>query len=159
MEFQTQMRLALYQPDIPQNTGTILRLAACLGVPVDVIGPTGFDISERSLRRAGLDYLEHVDLTRHMSFAAFQTGRLAAKPVARLVLLSSHAETRHIDFAFLPNDILMLGRESAGVPEEVHAAVDARIRIPMAAGLRSLNIAVAAAVVIGEALRQNGGFR
>ena len=152
------MRLALYQPDIPQNTGTILRLAACLAVPVDVIGPTGFDMSGRSLKRAGLDYLDHVDLTRHMSFSAFEAARHASKPVPRLVLLTSHGAGRHIDFAFKATDILLLGRESAGVPGDVHASVDARIRIPMAEGLRSLNIAVAAALVLGEALRQTDGF-
>lgn len=147
------MRLALYQPDIPQNTGTILRLAACLGVDVDVIGPTGFDMTDRCLRRAGLDYLDHVAITRHETFEQFQV----AKP-GRLILLSSHAETPHHEFAFLASDTLMLGRESAGVPDVVHAVADARIRIPMQPGLRSLNIAVAAALVLGEALRQTGGF-
>lgn len=152
------MRLALYQPDIAANTGTILRLAACLGVPVDVIGPTGFDMSDRALKRAGLDYLAHVDLTRHISFSAFDETRRAAAPPARLILLTSHAAVPHLDFAFRPGDILMLGRESAGVPDAVHMAVDARIRIPMQPGLRSLNIAVASAIALGEALRQTGGF-
>jgi tRNA (cytidine/uridine-2'-O-)-methyltransferase len=152
------MRLALYQPDIPQNTGTILRLAACLSVPVDVIGPTGFDMSDRSLKRAGLDYLAHVDLTRHSSFEAFETARHQHTPLARLVLLTSHGSTAHVDFGFQSGDILMLGRESAGVPPAVHAVSDARIRIPLAPGLRSLNIAVAAALVLGEALRQTNGF-
>ena len=152
------MRLALYQPDIPQNTGTILRLAACLAVPVDIIGPTGFDMSDRSLKRAGLDYLDHVDLTRHVSFADFEAARRAAAPVPRLVLLTSHGAARHIDFAFKATDILLLGRESAGVPEAVHQCAGARVRIPMTAGLRSLNIAVAAALVLGEALRQTDGF-
>ena len=150
------MRLALYQPDIPQNTGTILRLAACLGVPVDVIGPTGFDMTDRALRRAGLDYLDHVDLTRHESFETFLTGEATSK--RRIVLLSSHAETAHVDFAFKAGDILLLGRESAGVPETVHVRAAARVKIPMRAGLRSLNIAVAAAIVLGEALRQTGGY-
>ena len=152
------MRLALYQPDIPQNTGTILRLAACLAVPVDVIGPAGFDMSDRNLRRAGLDYLDHADLTRHVSFEAFEAARLRLSPVPRLVLLTTHGATRHIDFAFRSDDILMLGRESAGVPLTVHAGADARLRIPIAPGLRSLNIAVAAAMVLGEALRQTGGY-
>lgn len=152
------MRLALYQPDIPQNTGTILRLAACLGVPVEVIAPAGFDMSDRSLRRAGLDYLEHVTLTRHASWDAFLLARESAARPQRLVLLTSHAETAHIDFRFQPEDILLLGRESAGVPETVHGAVDARIKIPLQPGLRSLNIAVAAAIVLGEALRQTDGF-
>ncbi len=147
------MRIALYQPDIPQNTGTILRLAACLGVPVDIIGPAGFDMTDRSLRRAGLDYLDHVAISRHETFDAFQRAQLG-----RLVLLSSHADSTFLDFEFREDDTLLLGRESAGVPDTVHEAADARIRIPMQAGLRSLNIAVAAAMVIGEALRQTGGF-
>ncbi len=150
------MRLALYQPDIPQNTGTILRLAACLGVAVDVIGPTGFDMSDRSLRRAGLDYLEHVDLSRYESFDSFQATR--SPETGRLVLLTAHATTLHCDFIFHAADTLLLGRESAGVPDAVHATVNARIRVPMQPGLRSLNIAVAAALVLGEALRQTGGF-
>ena len=147
------MRIALYQPDIPQNTGTILRTAACLAVPVDVILPAGFDISDRSLRRAGLDYLAHVDLTRHASWEAFATWRAAAS-APRLVLLTTKAATRYTDFAFRADDILLLGRESAGVPAAVHAAADARVLVPMQPGLRSLNVAVAAAMVLGEALRQ-----
>ncbi|HPG89038.1 MAG TPA: tRNA (cytidine(34)-2'-O)-methyltransferase [Hyphomicrobium sp.] len=147
------MRLALYQPDIPQNTGTILRLAACLGVPVDVIGPTGFEMTDRSLRRAGLDYLDHVSILRHETFEDFEAAR-----AGRLILLTSHAVNFHHEFAFCENDTLLLGRESAGVPDTVHARADARIRIPMQPGLRSLNIAVAAALVLGEALRQTGGF-
>ncbi len=150
------MRLALYQPDIAQNTGTILRMGACLGVPVDVIGPTGFDMTDRSLRRAGLDYLEHVDLTRHESFAAFESAR--ATRGGRLVLLSSHADRPYTDFEFCATDTLLLGRESAGVPDAVHNAADARIAIPMRPGLRSLNIAVAAALVLGDGLRQTSGF-
>ncbi|MBX9862025.1 MAG: tRNA (cytidine(34)-2'-O)-methyltransferase [Hyphomicrobium sp.] len=152
------MRLALYQPDIPQNTGTILRLAACLGVPVDLIGPAGFDSSDRSFRRAGLDYLDHVDLTRHESFEAFERHRARGTPPARLVLLTTHADTAHFEFGFSDSDVLLLGRESAGVPEAVHDIADARVRIPVRAGLRSLNIAVAAAMVLGEALRQTRGF-
>lgn len=150
------MRLALYQPDIPQNTGTILRLAACLGVPVDVILPTGFDMSDRALRRAGLDYLDHVDLRRHADWAAFDAARRARD--GRLVLLTTHGSLSHLDFAFRHDDVLMLGRESAGAPAHVHEAADARLRIPIRAGLRSLNIAVAAALVLGEALRQTNGF-
>lgn len=145
------MRLALYQPDIPQNAGTILRLAACLGVAVDVIGPAGFDMSDRNLRRAGLDYLNHVEITRHLSFAAFQKARRG-----RLVLLSTAASTAYTDFAFADDDTLLLGRESAGVPPSVHEVAEARVRIPMQPGMRSLNIAVAAAMVLGEALRQTG---
>lgn len=154
------MRLALYQPDIAQNTGTILRLGACLGVAVDVIGPTGFDMSDRALKRAALDYLEHVDLTRHASFSDFLKSRTSAETNQRqrLVLLSAHAESPHHEFVFDPNDTLMLGRESAGVPDSVHEAADARITIPMRPGLRSLNVAVTAALVLGEALRQTGGF-
>ena len=147
------MRLALYQPDIPQNTGTILRLAACLGVPVDVIGPTGFDMTDRSLRRAGLDYLDHVTIVRHETFGQFDAAR-----GGRLVLLTSHATSNHTDFTFTQTDTLLLGRESAGVPDEVHQRADGRVRIAMRPGLRSLNIAVAAALVLGEALRQTGGF-
>lgn len=152
------MRLALYQPDIPQNTGTILRLSACLGVPIDLIGPAGFDYSDKSFRRAGLDYLEHVEITRHDSFAAFKARLAAAQPPPRLVLLTTHAADTHVQFAFRASDVLLLGRESAGVPESVHQDADARVRIPMRAGLHSLNIAVAAAMVLGEALRQTDGF-
>lgn len=152
------MRLALYQPDIPQNTGTILRLAACLGVAVDVIGPTGFDMTDRSLRRAGLDYLEHVEIARHLSFAAFADARRTAGAASRLILLTTHGSVAHHAFRFEPGDTLLLGRESAGVPDAVHATVDARVRIPLKPGLRSLNIAVAAALVLGEALRQTGGW-
>lgn len=155
------MRLALYQPDIAQNTGTILRLCACLGVPVDVIGPTGFDFSDRALKRAALDYLDHVELKRHISFSEFMDWRAESQArgyAGRLVLLSAHAATPHVSFAFEPNDILMLGRESAGCPETVHAQADARITIPMRPGLRSLNVAVTAAIVLGEALRQTDQF-
>ncbi|MDX2203100.1 MAG: tRNA (cytidine(34)-2'-O)-methyltransferase [Hyphomicrobiaceae bacterium] len=150
------MRIGLYQPDIPQNTGTILRMAACLRVPVDVIMPTGFDLSDRALRRAALDYLAHAQIRRHADFAAFDAWRRGDGH--RLVALSARAETRHVDFAFAPGDILLLGRESAGLPEAVHAAADARVRIPIAPPLRSLNIAVAAAIALGEALRQTGRF-
>lgn len=152
------MRLALYQPDIPQNTGTILRLSACLGVPIDLIGPAGFDFSDRSFRRAGLDYLDHVAISRHESFAAFEAGLASQAPVPRLVLLTTQAEDTHVGFPFRDSDVLLLGRESAGVPETVHSRADARIRIPMRSGLRSLNVAVAAAIVLGEALRQTGGY-
>ncbi len=149
------MRLALYQPDIPQNAGTILRLAACMGVAVDVIGPAGFDMSDRNLRRAGLDYLASVEIVRHVSFDSFLATRGTGQ---RLVLLTTHGETAYPDFRFAPDDTLLLGRESAGVPEHVHGRADARLRIPMRPGLRSLNIAVAAAMVLGEALRQTGAL-
>lgn len=158
------MRLALYQPDIPQNTGTILRMAACLGVPVDAIGPTGFDMTDRALRRAGLDYLEAVDLTRHVSFDDFMAARRAADDAGiggragRLVALSTHGTVALGQFTFAPDDTLLLGRESAGLPERVHRIADARIAIPLRPGLRSLNIAVAAALALGEALRQTGGW-
>ena len=148
------MRLALYQPDIPQNTGTILRLGACMGVGVDIIEPCGFPFSDKGLRRAGMDYLDQVDVTRHLSWEDFLENH-GNKP-CRLVLLTTRGSTTYTDFGFLRDDILLLGRESAGVPEEVHHAADARIKIPMAAGVRSLNIAVAAAMVLGEALRQTG---
>jgi tRNA (cytidine/uridine-2'-O-)-methyltransferase len=146
------MRLALYQPDIAQNTGTMLRLAACLGVGVDLIAPAGFDMSNRALRRAGLDYLAHVEIVRHASFADFETARQAAG--CRLVLLTTRADVAYTRFSFRPTDTLLVGRESAGVPDAVHAVADARLRIPMREGLRSLNVAIAAAMVLGEALRQ-----
>ena len=151
------MRLALYQPDIPQNAGTILRLAACLGVAVDVIGPAGFDASDRNLRRAGLDYLDHVEIVRHVSFAAFLAARRSVPDPGRLVLLTTAGETAYTTFSFTGNDTLLLGRESAGVPDDVRATADTRLRIPMRPGLRSLNVAVAAAMVLGEALRQTNG--
>ena len=147
------MRLALYQPDIPQNTGTLMRMAACLGIAVDIIGPAGFEMTDRALKRAGLDYLEHVDLTRHVSFDAFRS-HVFTDQNRRLVLLTTQAEMSYLDFRFRQSDVVLLGRESAGVPEAIHGLADARIRIPMQPGLRSLNIAVAAAMVAGEALRQ-----
>lgn len=150
------MRIALFQPDIAQNTGTILRLGACLGVPVDIIGPAGFDMTERALRRAGLDYLTHAQIERHLSFAAFE--RVRQERGGRLVLVTREGDTSYTDFGFSPDDILMLGRESAGVPQMVHQCADARVRIPMRGGMRSLNVAVAAAMVLGEALRQTGQF-
>jgi tRNA (cytidine/uridine-2'-O-)-methyltransferase len=150
------MRLALYQPDIPQNAGTILRMAACLGVPVDVIGPTGFDMTDRSLRRAGLDYLAHVEITRHLDWAAFIVER--GRRQSRLVLATTKGAVGYTDVQFRADDTLLLGRESAGVPEHVHTAADLRVCIPLAAGLRSLNIAVAGAMILGEALRQTAGF-
>src|SRR5262245_42548069 len=151
------MRLALYQPDIPQNTGTMLRLAACLGVPVDVIGPMGFDMTDKALRRAALDYLAHVDLERQERFAAFERVRSAAGSL--LVLVATHGETAHTDCAFRAADTLLLGRESAGVPQSVHDPSDARLRMPIQPSLRSLNVAVAAAMVLGEALRQTDATR
>jgi len=149
------MRIALYQPDIPQNTGTILRLAACLGLDVDIIGPTGFDVSDRALKRSALDYIKQVRLTRYISFDEFDQNQIQQ---ARLVLLTTHADTSYTEFQFAPDDILLLGRESKGVPERVHEMADHRLRIPMRPGLRSLNIAVSASMVVGEALRQLDAF-
>jgi tRNA (cytidine/uridine-2'-O-)-methyltransferase len=148
--------LALYQPDIPQNAGNIFRLGACLGVPVHVIGPAGFDMSDRTLRRAGLDYLDHAAILRHLDWHAFEAARRESG--RRLVLLSTRGDRPYLDFAFSGNDILLLGRESAGVPEAVFAAAEARLVIPMRPGLRSLNVASAAAMALGEALRQTRGF-
>lgn len=144
------MRLVLYQPDMPQNTGTLLRLAACLAVPVDLIEPCGFVLSDRRLRRAGMDYLEGVDLTRHELWDHY----LTTAPPGRLILLTTRACTIYTGFAFAPSDRLMVGRESSGVPEPVHHAADARVRIAMTQGARALNVACAAAMVLGEALRQ-----
>lgn len=149
----SRMRIALYQPDIPQNAGSILRTAACLGVPVHVIGPTGFDMTDRSLRRAGLDYLDYVAITRHDSFADFQAWRSAAGG-GRLVLATTAAAQSYLAFTFAADDIVLMGRESAGVPAAVHTVADARIRIPIRPGLRSLNVAAAAAMILGEARRQ-----
>jgi tRNA (cytidine/uridine-2'-O-)-methyltransferase len=149
------MRLALYEPDIPQNTGTILRMGACLGVPVDVIGPTGFDMTDRALKRAALDYLDHVEVARHATFAAFEDLRRGRG--SRLILVTTKGQMAYTAFAFQRDDTLLLGRESAGVPQLVHQAAHARLRIPMRSSLRSLNVAVAAAMVLGEALRQVGG--
>jgi tRNA (cytidine/uridine-2'-O-)-methyltransferase len=147
------MRLALYEPDIPQNAGSLMRLGACLGVPVDIIEPCGFLLTDRALRRAGMDYLKSADIARHDSWAAFAAGRKG-----RLVLLTTRSELAYTGFAFAPGDILLVGRESAGVPESVHAAAEARVTIPMRPGQRSLNVAQAAAMVLGEALRQTGLF-
>jgi tRNA (cytidine/uridine-2'-O-)-methyltransferase len=148
-------RLAIYQPDIPQNTGTMLRLAACLGVPVEIIEPASFDVSDRNLRRSGMDYLNHAAITRHISWQAFEAWR---EGNGRLVLATTKAATPYADFAYEPSDIILVGRESAGVPDEVHAAADARIVVPMQSGMRSLNVAVTAAMILGEALRQTGSF-
>jgi tRNA (cytidine/uridine-2'-O-)-methyltransferase len=150
------MRIALYEPDIAQNTGTILRLCACLGVEAHIIEPAGFPTADRAFRRAGMDYLDQVSIVRHASWDAFAAWRKADG--GRLVLLTTHAGTSYLDHAFGADDMVLLGRESAGVPEKVHQAADARLTIPMRPGLRSLNVAVAAALVVGEALRQTGGF-
>ncbi len=149
------MRLALYQPDIPQNTGTILRLSACLGVETDIIGPAGFDMSDRALKRAALDYLPHSGISRHLSFDEFEKNR---NPKSRLLLLTTRAKINYTEFEYQTGDILLLGSESKGVPQNIHERATHRLRIPMKAGMRSLNIAIAAAMVLGEALRQLSEF-
>jgi tRNA (cytidine/uridine-2'-O-)-methyltransferase len=150
------MQIALYEPDIPQNTGTILRLCACLRLEAHIIEPAGFPVTDRAFRRAGMDYLDKVVLTRHGSFQAFEDWRRSE--VLNLVLLTTAAETPYVDHAFRDDQVVLFGRESAGVPEAVHAAANVRLRIPMRDGLRSLNVAMAVAMVAGEALRQTGGF-
>ena len=149
------MRIALFQPDIPQNTGTILRLCACLGIEAHIIAPAGFPTSDRAFRRAGMDYLDSVALVRHSSWQAFEAWRQAENH--RLLLFTTAAPRSYLDYAYHPDDVLLFGRESAGVPHEVHAAADARLRIPMQPGLRSLNVALTAAMAAGEALRQTRG--
>ncbi|MHA1539318.1 MAG: tRNA (cytidine(34)-2'-O)-methyltransferase [Alphaproteobacteria bacterium] len=150
------MQIALYQPDIPQNTGTILRMAACFDIGVNIIEPCGFVMNNPKLRRSGMDYLDQVSLTRHASWNKFiekisTTGQ-------RLVLLTTKTEDPYTDFHFKENDILLLGRESAGVPDAVHNAIPDKVTIPMHPDCRSLNIAVATAMVLGEALRQTNAF-
>lgn len=148
------MRLIFFQPDIAANFGALMRLAACFDVPVEVIEPCGFPLDDRRMRRAGMDYFDRVVLGRHASWPHF----LAARPPGRLVLLTTAGDRTFPDVDFRPDDGLLFGRESAGVPEEVHGAADLRLCIPLAPGLRSLNVVVAAAMVLGEALRQTGGF-
>lgn len=152
MKLAKGIRIALYQPDIAGNTGTILRMAACLGIGVDIIEPAGFDSSDRNLRRAGMDYLEMAQLARHLDFARFEEWRRGDG--RRLVLLSTKATLPYTKFDFADGDILLFGRESAGVPDSVQDVADARLVIPMRGGGRSLNVALAAAMVAGEALRQ-----
>ena len=149
-----RLRIALYQPDIAGNTGTILRFAACLGLDVDIIEPAGFPLSDRALKRAGMDYLEMADLTRHVDWHAFEDWRKAG--ARRLVLLSTKAAIPYTSFRFANGDILLFGRESAGVPDAVHQAADARLTIPMQGAARSINVALSVAMVAGEALRQLG---
>lgn len=151
------MRLVLFEPDIPQNTGTLLRLAACWNLSVDVIFPCGFIFDDRRMKRAGMDYLDSVDLLRHSSWAAYQHWRAENQAAAgRLLLLSTKAAEPYHGFSFRADDSIMVGRESSGVPDEVHAAADHRLVIPLRAGMRSLNVAIAASVVAAEALRQTG---
>jgi tRNA (cytidine/uridine-2'-O-)-methyltransferase len=150
------MRIALYEPDIPQNTGTILRLCACLGLEAHIIEPAGFPVTDRAFRRAGMDYLDQVAIVRHGSWTAFDHWRRNDR--LPLALFTTAAETSFLNHTFRDDQILLFGRESAGVPEAVHQAADARLRIPIAEGLRSLNVAMAVALVAGEALRQTGQF-
>ena len=148
------MRLAVYEPDIAQNTGALLRLGACLDVPVDIIEPCGFVFSDAKFRRAAMDYLASATFVRHPSWQRY----LEAREPGRIVLLTTRAAATYERFSFAPDDTLLLGRESAGVPEAVHQRADAHLRIAMKSGLRSLNVAQAAAMVLGEALRQTGSF-
>jgi tRNA (cytidine/uridine-2'-O-)-methyltransferase len=148
------MHIALFQPDIPQNTRSILRLCACLGAAAHIIEPAGLPITDRHFRRAGLDYLDHVDLNRHDSWSKFEEWRNEAG--SRLVLFTTRAAGSYLDFRYESNDILLFGRESAGVPDEVASAADARLVIPIMPNLRSLNVAMAAAMALGEASRQIG---
>ena len=148
------MQIALFHPDIPQNTGTILRLCACLDVAAHIIEPAGFPVSDRHFRRSGMDYLDQVAITRHDSWSKFEQWRNDAR--FRLVLLTTKGTSSYLEYHYLRDDILLFGRESAGVPDTVAAAADARLVIPIRSGLRSLNIAMAAAMALGEALRQTG---
>src|ERR1700732_4030928 len=141
------MRIALYQPDIAQNTGTILRLAACLGVEAHIVEPAGFPTSDRAFRRAGMDYLDHVALVRHPSWDAFEAWR--QRTGLRLVLCTTRATASYLDHKYAPGDILLFGRESAGVPDDVHAAAEVRLKVPMREGLRSINVAMTCAMVLG----------
>jgi tRNA (cytidine/uridine-2'-O-)-methyltransferase len=146
------VRIALYEPDIPQNTGTILRLAACLGIEAHIIEPAGFPTSDRAFRRAGMDYLDQVAIVRHADWDAFESWRAGA--AARLIVFTTRSRHSYLEHAFQRGDVLLLGRETSGVPEKVHAVADARLLIPMREGLRSLNVAMAAAMAVGEAIRQ-----
>lgn len=149
----------MFQPDIPQNTGTLLRLGACLDIELDIIEPCGFIFSERTLKRAGMDYLDMVRYRRHHSWEHFLQYRAEhPEEYGRIVLLTTHASEPYYNFEFRPNDIILMGRESAGVPEEVHQTADARLLIPMNRNARSINVAVSAVMVVGESLRQVNGF-
>ena len=152
------MRLALFEPDIAQNAGTLMRLAACLGVAVDLIEPCGFIVGDAKFRRSAMDYIDRVELVRHRSWSAFQEKRRSGQLPGRLVLLTTRADLRYAEARFASDDILMVGRESAGVPDTVHAAADLRVLVPMRPGLRSINVALAAGMVLGEALRQTNLF-
>lgn len=147
------MHIALFEPDIPQNTGSLIRLAACMNVKLHIIEPCGFPFDDKRLRRVALDYYDAANITRHISWHHFLDFRQTQNQ-ARLLLLSTHAATPYTEFAFAPDDILLLGRETSGVPAHVRDCADARLKIPMREGLRSLNVALAASMVLGEALRQ-----
>jgi tRNA (cytidine/uridine-2'-O-)-methyltransferase len=151
------MHIALFQPDIPQNTGTILRMAACLDVTVDIIGPAGFDLSDRALKRAGLDYLERASFTLFADFDHFIAKRIG-QDNRQLVLATTRARTSYLDHSFGEKDIIVMGRESAGAPDHVHEAARHHIKIPMQTGTRSLNLALSSAIILGEALRQTSGY-
>ncbi|HEY4202908.1 MAG TPA: tRNA (cytidine(34)-2'-O)-methyltransferase [Devosiaceae bacterium] len=151
------VELALYQPDIAQNTGTLLRLGACIGMTVHIIHPTGFAFSKQTLKRGGLDYLDHASYVEYVNFAEFDSWRRAAG--RRLVLLTTKATTSVYDAAYRPDDILLMGRESAGVPEAIAEIAELKLRIPMRQSMRSLNVAIAATLVLGEAKRQTGDFQ
>jgi len=146
------LSVALYEPDIPQNTGTILRLCACFGIQAHLIEPAGFPITDRAFRRAAMDYLDHVEIIRHASWAAFDAWRRGEG--RRLALFTTRGTASYLDHRYQSGEILLFGRESAGVPDRVFEAADARLFIPMRTGLRSLNIAMACAMAVGEALRQ-----
>ena len=150
------MRVVLFQPDIPQNTGTILRLCACLSVEAHIIEPAGFPVSDRHFRRSGMDYLDQVTIVRHVSWTAFEAWR--AESGSRLVLFSTKAAKPYLNHIYRDEDVLLFGRESAGVPDEVVNAADERLVIPIAAGMRSLNVAMTVAMALGEALRQTRGM-
>lgn len=153
------MRLALFQPDIPQNTGTLLRLGACLNLALDIIEPCGFIFNEKAMKRAGMDYLDIVEYKRHTSWQTFLDYRQQhPEKYGRIVLLSTHADMPYTNFKFQSNDIILMGRESAGVPEAVHNIADSRLLIPMTPQTRSINMAISAAMVVGEALRQTNLF-
>ena len=149
------MRIALFEPDIPQNLGAFIRLSACLGVALDIVEPCGFPLDDKRIRRAAMDYYDLARITRHASWAAFCRDR----PPGRLVLLTTKGAQTFPEVAFEPSDTLLLGRESAGVPDDVHDAADLRLRVPLQKGARSLNVALAASMVLSEALRQTSGFK
>ena len=150
------MRIALYQPDIPQNAGNIFRLGACLGVPVDIIEPTGFIFDDKKFKRSAMDYINHIEYKRHVNWQHFYDWTKENK--SRLILMTTKASKSYYRFNFFSSDIVLFGRESAGVPEEIHQLVDHRLTIPMKEGVRSINLSSAVALVIGEGLRQTNNI-